>query len=273
MAHKKRSPELVALAVKLYEELRSTQKVARRLRLGASTTHRLLKGAGVVMPARHDAEIQERKKVLKGDVAKQAAADYAAGMSRKTMEKKYGVGWWAIRTAAKDSGVELRNRGGRWRQFSEEDKAEIIRLYVEEKWSQDHLAAKFKSSQPMIGRFLRDSGITARGGKSKRGALHGSWEGGRTRLHGYVAVQVSQDDPLRCMAHHTGYVLEHRLVMARALGRPLADYETVHHIDGDKSNNAPSNLQLRFGRHGNGTVLRCRKCGSRDIEAIELEQP
>ncbi len=37
---------------------------------------------------------------------------------------------------------------------------------------------------------------------------------------------------------------EHRVVAEQILGRPLAPGEVVHHIDGDKRNNDPSNLQV-----------------------------
>lgn len=37
---------------------------------------------------------------------------------------------------------------------------------------------------------------------------------------------------------------EHRLVAERALGRGLRPGEIVHHIDGDKRNNEPGNLQV-----------------------------
>ena len=66
------------------------------------------------------------------------------------------------------------------------------------------------------------------------------------------------------------YVLEHRLVMARLLGRPLTDEETVHHKDNNKENNAPDNLQLRQGNHGKGACLRCGDCGSYNLEAVPL---
>jgi hypothetical protein len=40
------------------------------------------------------------------------------------------------------------------------------------------------------------------------------------------------------------YVAEHRLVMAQKLGRVLEQWEHVHHIDGNKTNNHPDNLEI-----------------------------
>src|SRR3954470_5844448 len=46
-------------------------------------------------------------------------------------------------------------------------------------------------------------------------------------------------------ADKTGYVLEHRYVMAESLDRALLPTETVHHINGDRGDNRIENLQLR----------------------------
>lgn len=42
----------------------------------------------------------------------------------------------------------------------------------------------------------------------------------------------------------TGSLLEHRLVAAQKIGRPLTKDEVVHHLDGNKTNNDPGNLEV-----------------------------
>lgn len=67
------------------------------------------------------------------------------------------------------------------------------------------------------------------------------------------------------------YVAAHIYAMAEHLGRPLdTTIESVHHIDGDKSNNHIDNLQLRTRFHGKGQKRVCGDCGSANILHKEL---
>lgn len=63
--------------------------------------------------------------------------------------------------------------------------------------------------------------------------------------HGYVAEKRPDGR----------WQLQHRLVMERVLGRPLAAREQVHHIDGRKDNNHPDNLEVWARAHPIGVRL------------------
>jgi HNH endonuclease len=138
--------------------------------------------------------------------------------------------------------------------------------------SQASIAKSYTTHSAKVGLLMRAQGpeIRAKAWYASR-SKHGMWKGGRfTDPHGYIRVLVEPTDPLIGMAMQNGYALEHRLVMARMLGRPLTRKETVHHINGNTADNRPENLQLRNGRHGVGVVLVCAHCGSHDIVATPL---
>ena len=104
--------------------------------------------------------------------------------------------------------------------------------------------------------------LRARIGATRKGKFmgenHPNWKGGRKETgEGYIAIRISRDDFFYPMvSEYTscgGYVREHRLVVAKALGRNLHTWEEVHHKgvkhprgskEDKQDNRYPENLEL-----------------------------
>lgn len=84
-----------------------------------------------------------------------------------------------------------------------------------------------------------------RGAFNRSGKKHHAWNGGQLiTKDGYKAIQTN-------ILHPCGvkkYILEHRLITSKALGRELFKTEDVHHIDGNRLNNKLSNLMVFSSR-------------------------
>lgn len=129
-------------------------------------------------------------------------------------------------------------------------------------WNRQHtiaeIAEHFGVSLSCVRRWMDNLGIPRRSQRAaqqvatqrhghpapKMAGLSGpdnpNWKGGFVRhAKGYI---------LRYAPWHpdqvNGYVFEHRLVAEQTVGRRLNPWEDVHHIDGDKANNDPGNLQV-----------------------------
>lgn len=76
---------------------------------------------------------------------------------------------------------------------------------------------------------------------------------------GYIRLPVTKD---RIIFSQKGKktILEHRLVMARHLNRPLEEHENVHHINGVRTDNRLENLEL---------WSKSQPCGQRVLDKVE----
>ena len=120
----------------------------------------------------------------------------------------------------------------------------------------------------------RDTVRNRKIGWAVTGSRHPAWKGGRFKASsGYIMVRVYPDNFFYPMiSSSTGYVPEHRLVMANSMGRCLNSWEIVHHINHIRDDNRIENLQLvSDDRHKQITIME-RKIGYLKGCIVKLEQ-
>lgn len=241
-----------------YQETASAYRTADALGIGATTVERVLKRHKVPRVGLH----LYRQRITRFQGQEQEIREaYEAGATLGALREQFGhASDYALKHAIKRAGGELRDNPAPTVQPGE---LEIIRKMNAEGIGQTDISLAIGRSQSFVSRLMRKHGIAS---QRAAGPDHAMWKGGRSvSSSGYVRVWVAPDDPMACMKLSDGYIAEHRLVMARNLGRPLLRSETVHHINGDPTDNRIENLQLRHGKHGKNVVLCCRDCGSQNI--------
>lgn len=107
---------------------------------------------------------------------------------------------------------------------------------------------KVISATALRGGDTRSCGCLQKEVKSIKGEKSPHWKGGRIITRGYIKLHKANHPN----AHTDGYVFEHIYIMSKLLGRPLEKKETVHHKNGIRNDNDPSNLELWVSSHPSG---------------------
>jgi uncharacterized protein (DUF433 family) len=222
-----------------------------------------------------------KPRALTSEQEDQAIVDYEEGMTFAEIGAKFGCTPGPIQRLLRQRGVKARPphvRAGRvvlrpaTRRFTEEQERDLAARYQNGAFVGE-LADEAGVSRKAVNNALRRQGVQLRDKKEsqahlnrlrrERGERNPNFKGGRVvTADGYVLASIDETDPLWPMAKArsrkdyvgyvgTGYVLEHRLVMARHLGRPLLSNETVHHKR-RKDDNRIENLELWSSRHPAG---------------------
>ena len=208
---------------------------------------------------------------LSDEELQQFVRRYEAGEYVEALAAEAGYSWAGMHAALKRHGVKFRGRRGPSpkKVTVDDPRAKKAFRLRDQGMGYVRAAAEAGLASITLRRLLVESGRDPRARWKGEGAPN--WKGGRQRTAGgYVKAKPREDDPVGGMCQKDGYVLEHRLVMARSLDRPLTARESVHHINGKCDDNRLENLQLRSGKHGNGQKFRCADCGSHNIVSDAL---
>ena len=130
--------------------------------------------------------------------------------------------------------------------WTKREAADLKRWLEVDLATQSEIASRLKIGRNTVMREIRRRGLLAQRTGPRSGPKHPDWKGGRSLdPDGYVLLYLPTHPHARQRgASPPAYVLEHRVVMEKHLGRLLDRAEVVHHKNGDRSDNRVANLEL-----------------------------
>jgi hypothetical protein len=219
------------------------------------------------MPLPREVPAETRRKLVKS---------YKAGGRVALIGKPYGYDYKTTRRVLVEEGLEIRPAGGP-RHPPIAPVSKLLRWH-KSGLSCRQIAIRLSTYPNKIADALRDAGHEISDGRTRRGSASPIFKGKRRpEPEGYFTIVLDPHEYWLRGSRSGTDMLEHRLVMARSLGRPLLDNETVHHKNGDKGDNrlvkghelqCPGkccNLELWANSHGPGQRVADKVKHAREI--------
>ena len=201
---------------KLYQELKCLNKVVKALNTSKPTLCRFM-----------DENKIERKQLNAFYVSKeQLLSDYERLNNIAKIAEKYQVGKSVVKRLFKEHGIPVNKKQDPNRFVSE------IKVLSDKGLNSFEIAKKLNISPSYLNEIARDNGITL-----------------KRRFHkGYIITHNGYKkilDKSNKDSDAKGYVHEHRRVLSKALNLDsIPEGYVVHHINGDKLDNSPGNLEM-----------------------------
>ncbi len=218
-------------AVGLYRAGKTLVEIAALMSAGTPVIQKYLRRHGV----------ESRKATTRPwaqEKVQRLIVEYESGKTVAQVSRENGLRTATVLRYLREAGVEIRYF------WSESDLTRLVQMYeagatvmqCAREFDRDHHSVLFQ---------LRKQGAKMRRQHFVSGKDHHMWNGGRCRNGGYVYIK----SPGHPHAEIHGYVLEHRLVMEKHVGRYLLPGEVVHHKNKKKDDNRIENLEL-FASNG-----------------------
>jgi hypothetical protein len=202
----------------------------------------------------------------------QMIEEYSRGIGLMKIGRPRHVSVARIEREFRQRGILLRDVHNRYLPLTQEEIQDVVARYKRHE-TQVQIASVYNVGITTVKRAVKAGGVPLRdaywqGDHTK----HPRWKGGLPYkgCNGYLEVFIPPDHWLKPYENHKGRMLQHRFVMAESLGRPLTRTESVHHINGDRTDNRLENLQLRQSKHGPGAAMVCACCGSHNIVYVPI---
>lgn len=163
------------------------------------------------------------------------------GRSQKDIAESHGVSQALVYLRLLEFGIKARPDGGR--AYPKLDREELKGLFVDQHWTIKQLCEKYSCSKNTVVSNLRRYGILLGKQEVSRRTIERN-KGrttGKTTHKGTLLVRV---DGHPYASKQGSYVIEHRLIVEKVIGRYLHSDEHVHHINIRHRDNWLGNLAV-----------------------------